>query len=136
MKIRIFRKQVKEPIKVKPPLTSVVDSDMPEFLISGNILTIKGKALPEFADMAWIPFLNRYIDFIKKHKEIVINFDLDYNSSSSRFITDMFRITSMNWPFVKCVVNWYSFPEDENNLANIELYKESNPKITFNLISK
>jgi hypothetical protein len=111
-------------------------NDVPVFNFCDNIITISGRAIPEHAAVAWFDFLDKLKVYVKSTYHLTIDFKLEYyNSSSSMYITDMFHILS-NCRACKAVVNWYYYPADETSMENGEIYKESNSKVTVNLIER
>lgn len=112
-------------------------ADMPLFLFDGEHISITGRALPEFAPLAWFPFLEKLMEHIFDLEKVTVDFKLDfYNSSSSRFITDMFDILDKNR--LRCVptVNWHYFEADEDTLADGEMWRDTFKNVKINLISR
>ena len=122
------------------------EADMPKFIWTDNSVTLIGRAIPEFAIQAWAEFmvtLNNYFKDIPMkmldRKKLTVDFKLDfYNSASSIFITEMFRVLQSNWGKCDITVNWYYFEADEDTEADGEMYRDSNlyKKITVNLIQR
>jgi hypothetical protein len=111
--------------------------DMPLFLFAGDYISITGKALPEFAPKSWYPFLEKLREHVLTVNKIQVDFKLDfYNSSSSRYITDMLDILSENR--LKCtpLIHWYYFKEDDDTFADGEMWQEAFKKIKIVLIPR
>lgn len=111
--------------------------DMPLFIFDGEYISISGKALPEFAPLAWKPFLDKLREHILTISKVTVDFKLDYyNSASSRFITDMFTILDQNR--LKCtpIINWYYFKLDEDTMADGEMWKDTFKRLNIALIEK
>jgi len=117
-------------------------SDIPKIEFNNNTVEITGRAIPEFAAMAWNPILNEIRKFInllthKKLKDrfIIIDFKLDYfNSASNPAINKLFDMLTENAHRCKPTVNWFYFEADEKTMENGEIYKERNTKVTINLV--
>lgn len=110
-------------------------NDMPVFSWHDNIVDISGHAKPEFAHIAWANFIQNLKIFIEINKGIIVNFKLDYyNSSSSRFITEMFRM--LNASKNRNKVNWYHFTNDEDSIETAEIYTEDYPRVYIKLIER
>lgn len=115
----------------------VQNEDMPKFTFDRNMITITGRAIPEFANMAWAPLLSEVNDFVKGKKNIVLNFDMDYfNSSSGRFVTKLFSILEKIWPTTITEVNWFFDEDDETTEVHAEIYKGNHPRLKFNILER
>jgi hypothetical protein len=122
------------------------DVDMPKFIWTENSVTMTGRAMPEFAIQAWVEFmytLNKHFEPIQMkmldRETFTVNFKLDfYNSASSIYITEMFRVLQSNWSKCDCIVNWYFFEADEDTEIDGEMYRDSNlyRKVKVNLIKR
>jgi hypothetical protein len=111
--------------------------DMPKFFFDRNVITITGRAMPEFAGMAWAPLLEKIDDFVKGKKNIVFNFNLDYfNSASSRYVTDLFSRLEKLWPSTHTEVNWFFDADDESTEAHAEIYKSIHQKLKFKILER
>lgn len=114
-----------------------MNDDNPIFDFNDEVINITGRAIPELASLAWCGFLDDLKQYIKSKTRLIINFRLDYfNSSSSRYITDMFSILSEFSRQCRTTVNWYYFDGDDTTMENGEIYKERNLKIKVNLIKR
>jgi len=111
--------------------------DNPVFTFNDEVINITGRAIPELASLAWCGFLEDLREYVKSKNRLLVNFKLDYfNSSSSRYITDMFSILSEYARQCRTTVNWYYFEGDETTYENGEIYQERNLKIKINLIMR
>lgn len=111
--------------------------DMPLFIFDGENISITGRAMPEFAPKSWYPFLEKLREHVLTVEKLIVDFNLDfYNSSSSRYITDMFDILNRNR--TKCVpyVNWYYYEADDDTLADGEMWRDAFRNIKVNLIRR
>lgn len=113
--------------------------------LTASSITITGRAFPEFAAMAWSPFIlkletyftNKQVKLIDR-PTFVVNIDLDfYNTSSTIYITMIFVILQNNWSKCDCVVNWH-YSEEERDESEGEMYRDSllYRKIKVNLVSR
>lgn len=106
---------------------------MPIFSLMDEVILITGKATPEFAPLAWKQFIDDLKEHIKGKRRLILNFKLDlYNSSSSRFITEMLNILDQNYTKCKSIVNWFYFPNDDTTFEDGEMYAETFKNIEFN----
>jgi len=116
---------------------SEASKDMPSFVFDENTIKIEGRATPEFADFSWWPFLDMIKDFMSNKKNVKVIFNLDYfNTSSSRYVTEMFSIFSQFYPSCIVSVDWYIDEDDEKSETNVEIIKESHPKVKLNIICR
>lgn len=107
----------------------------PIFTFDGNVVTITGRALPEYAAMVWVPFIEELKQYIIINKNIVLNFKLEYfNSASSRYVSDLFVTLAELRSKCSVTINWYYLDIDEDMEYYGDLYKSANPLLNFNLI--
>ena len=115
-------------------LSDDFSKDMPLFDFNEGQITISGKAMPEFAKLAWIPFLEKLKEYLEKYDKLNIDFMLDfYNSSSNMYISDMFRILKEYRKKCSCNITWWYFVRDEDCKADGELYQQSFTTLNINL---
>jgi hypothetical protein len=108
-------------------------------------ISITGRAYPEFAHLAWQPFIESLTEFfdvkiakIIERPKLEVIFDLDfYNTSSSIFITVIFGLLQANWSKCDITVKWY-YSEEERDESDGEMYRDSSSykKINIQLVDR
>lgn len=97
-------------------------------------LTIKGKSYPEHPVEFYRPIEEKLIKFMSKDKckGLTINLSLEIlNSVSSKYIYIILQKIS---DIKNVIVNWYYESDDEDMKDEGYVFKESLPKVSFNII--
>jgi hypothetical protein len=104
---------------------------------TNRIFEIKGKSVPEEAELFYREVLNWFDDYAKNPiKETVLNFRLDYFNiaSSKRILFILYKLNEMHDGGHKVSVNWYH-AEDDDDMREVAEDFQFMVKVPFKIIS-
>ena len=111
--------------------------EFPTIIIEEGNITLKGRSIPEDADIAYYPFIKRLELLALEQNPLTVNFILDYyNTASTRYITRIISILEDMAKVTDVIINWYYLPMDEDMFDLGEDYKELSTKIKFNIVKR
>ncbi len=110
--------------------------ELPKFEFNNDVVIISGKSIPFDAKKVWSAFAGLLEIHIQNVGELTINFKMDYfNTSSSMYLTEIFKILNANYYKKKIVVNWF-YDERDFSMEDLGEFHQERAKFEFNMVKK